>query len=485
MYKSWKLFKKPLKWVFVLVFASSFNAKALPSSITNAPLQVIIPAGVQIVYQDISANASDPSLILRITAMTSNAWFDAIAPYHPTARGVYSDIPNRPEAERTDKNRNIAMLYASYHIYKSLMPNSTMVWKRMLSDVGLDPDDQSLDPTSPIGIGNLAGKAIVANRQYDGMNQLGNEGGCAYNCKAYADYTGYTPLNTAYELSHPSHWQPTILTNDNGQFSIQTFITPQLANTRPYTHTSPGKFNIPAPSKSRIQNDFEYKDQADQVLAASAELTDKQKAIAEFFENKFNSVLAAAGSVSGLLNLSLEEFVIIEFATNIASFDTAIAVWFNKRKYDAVRPFSAIRYLYGSQPIHAWGGPGQGTVDDLPADQWESYLPVANHPEYPSATASICAAHAQIMRHLHGDNNLDFSVTIPAGSSAIEPGITPQKDIRLNWDNWTDFEKDCGQSRLWAGVHFPDSIPAGMSIGHEIADITYHYVTNLLKGIKP
>ena len=32
----------------------------------------------------------------------------------------------------------------------------------------------------------------------------------------------------------------------------------------------------------------------------------------------------------------------------------------------------------------------------MPANDWESYLPVANHPEYPSATASYCGVQAQV-----------------------------------------------------------------------------------------
>ena len=38
------------------------------------------------------------------------------------------------------------------------------------------------------------------------------------------------------------------------------------------------------------------------------------------------------------------------------------------------------------QLLAAWGGPYNGTVNDIPASEWTSYLPVANHPEYPSAS---------------------------------------------------------------------------------------------------
>lgn len=38
-------------------------------------------------------------------------------------------------------------------------------------------------------------------------------------------------------------------------------------------------------------------------------------------------------------------------------------------------------------------------------------------------------------------------------------------DFDIYYKSWTDFDSDCGQSRLWGGVHFPDSIAVGKSIG--------------------
>ena len=40
---------------------------------------------------------------------------------------------------------------------------------------GLDPDDTSLDPTTPVGIGNLAAKAVIEARLTDGSNQDWND----------------------------------------------------------------------------------------------------------------------------------------------------------------------------------------------------------------------------------------------------------------------------------------------------------------------
>lgn len=44
------------------------------------------------------------------------------------------------------------------------------------------------------------------------------------------------------------------------------------------------------------------------------------------------------------------------------------------------------------------------------------------------------------------------------GESVVEPGITPPEDTEIEFKTWTDFVNDCGQSRIWGGVHFPDAV---------------------------
>ena len=112
------------------------------------------------------------------------------------------------------------------------------------------------------------------------------------------------------------------------------------------------------------------------------------------------------------------------------------------------------------------GRAGQGYVNDIPASHWKEYLNVADHPEYPSGSSAFCAAHAQAARRFLGDDTLNWAVPVPMGSSTVEPGITPATDIVLGpWATWTEWETECGLSRLWGGVHFLDAIAAGNPIG--------------------
>ncbi len=171
---------------------------------------------------------------------------------------------------------------------------------------------------------------------------------------------------------------------------VQQFVTPQYAFVEPYSYDNSAAFFVPPPVNSRKAPKARYQQQADEVLQASANLTDEQKLKAELFDNNIESLGFSAVFAAVSQNLSLLEFVQLDFLTNMAAFDAGIVIWGWKREYDAVRPFSAIRHVYGDQTVTAWGGPGQGTVSDLPASQWQSYLEEADHPEYPSASACFC-----------------------------------------------------------------------------------------------
>jgi len=483
------MFLQQTKYYFkisvLLMCTATFSAelRAMDLDNGNAGIEIIIPNAIPAIFQTLSPSGGDAPLVLRATTLITNSWFDAIAPYHPTAIGIYSDLGRRPASESANNyHMNVAMIYSSYRILNSLLPQHAQSWRDMLVSAGLDPDDNQQNTETPIGIGNMAGNAIVTVREHDGMNQLGDEGGQKYNQKPYSNYTDYSPVNSAYKLKRPSRWQPAITTTGGGLFKVQQFVTAQLGRTMPYSYNKFRRFRAPFPQSSQVKNFAAYKQQADDVLTASASLTDEQKMIAELFDNKINSLGFSALFASQSNGMSLTEFVHYDFLTNVAAFDTAIAIWKEKRRYDAVRPFSAIEFIYGDNEVTAWGGAGKGTVNDMPASQWNSYLGVADHPEYPSASASFCAAHAEASRLYLGNDSFGWSVPFAKGSSLVEPGITPANDINASWNTWSEFEQDCGQSRLWAGVHFPASIPAGQDIGHEIAGIAFEFVNKHING---
>jgi hypothetical protein len=448
----------------------------------NAIFEVIYPALQTVERQVLSPSGGDATTVIDFGTVLEVTWFDAIAPYHPTAVGIYSNLGRRPASEATNRNKNTAIIYSSYRIMNKYLPMVSATWSAMLSSVGLSPDDQENTETA-VGIGNLAARRLIEARNNDGMNRLGNEGGRTYNQQRYADYTGYEPVNTAYRLRDPSRWQPNVVPSKHGTFAVQQFVTPQMGRTRPFTYDDPSEFEVPPPVDSDYRRRQAYKRQADEVLAASAGLTDRQKMIAEVFNDKFLSLAVIPGQAylrTG--RTGIDDMVHFIATTEIALFDTAIETWYQKRRFDAVRPFSAIRYLYGDQPVTAWGGPGKGTVNDITGNEWRSYLDTADHPEYPSGSASFCLAYAQAARRFLGSDSAQLETTRPAGSSFVEPGITPANDITLSWNTWTDWARDCGLSRLLGGVHFRASLEVPGSYAPQIGNLAYEFVQRHIRG---
>jgi hypothetical protein len=435
----------------------------------------------------------DVTILHRFVHLSIMSWFDATAPYHPTRVGVHSRLGRRPSSESaTNRNRTIAALHANYQVVKGIEPRREPDFRALMTAVGLNPDDESESRTSPVGLGNLAGKAVVAAALRDGMNQLGDTGR-RYNPKPYADYTGYRPVNTAFELTDPSRWQPGLGPHsrrlggsggDLGIFVVQQFATPQLRLARAHTFADPRQFTLAPPDHTDHTRPRDYQRSVDEILAASAALTDHQKVAAEYFDDKTMGLGQSVGfaAIAHADHLTLDQMIDLGFTSSVALWDSMIACWHQKTKYDAVRPFSAVRHVYGRQKVTAWGGPGKGTVDDIRADEWSPYLNTGDHPDYPSGSTVLCSAQAQATRRFLGDDTLNLRHVTRAGTSVREPGHGPAADVELFYPTWESFVRECALSRLWGGVHFKKTVERSITFGEQFGDRAYRWTQRYIRG---
>ena len=93
----------------------------------NAIFKLIIPNLGTWIHQEVSPHFSDPSLSFRYVTLILNAGYDATAPYHETAVGVYSRIDNRPASEYADSyNINVASICAIYQLVMAFDPEREM-----------------------------------------------------------------------------------------------------------------------------------------------------------------------------------------------------------------------------------------------------------------------------------------------------------------------------------------------------------------------
>ena len=343
-----------------------------------------------------------------------------------------------------------------------------------MAGLGYDPSDMSSDTATPAGIGNLASRAVLEFRHHDGANQLGDAPGGAPGIP-YSDYTGFVPANEPMDLLaafdpgtvyDPSAWQPLRYRDVTGTIVTPSFVGAQWQHVRPFalrsstdlrSPTAPARYGSPA-----------YEAQARQLVDPSAALTDRQKAIAEYWADGPNSELppghwnlfaqfVARRDRHGAKEHRLDLDVKLFFALTNAVFDAGICAWDNKCAFASVRPITAVRYLYHGRAIRAWAGPyrGSGEIDGgawLPYQP--SYFPTPPFPEYSSGHSSFSAAGAEILRRFTRGDTFGGAATIVAGSSKVEPGIVPATDITLAWPTFSAAADEAGISRRYGGIHF-------------------------------
>ena len=419
-------------------------------------------------------------MVARALAVVHTCMYDAWAAYDK--RGVGTQLQGalrRPASERTAANKEEAISYAAYRALADVLPVDTnSVYVPLMKQLGYDPNDKSTDIETPAGIGNVACAAVLEFRHHDKANQLGDlaQG-------PYSDWSGYTPVNTPSPVparaapSDPNHWQPLTFVNSTGDLMTQRFMGAQWCFVTPFALSKGDEFRWLAQSPTLAPATYgsaEYQEQADELIAISAGLTDRQKMIAEYWLDGPNSEQPPghwalfAQFVSVRDHHTLDDDVKMFFALSNAILDAGIAAWDMKRTYDSVRPVTAIPVLYRGTKIRAWGGPGKGTVE-MDGSQWIPYqpatFPTPPFPDYLSGHSTYSAAAAAILELWTGSSRFGYSVTLAPGSSRIEPGRTPAQAVVLRWETFADAADEAGLSRRYGGIHFRHADLAGRQLG--------------------
>lgn len=292
----------------------------------------------------------------------------------------------------------------------------------------------------------------------------------------YADTTSYEPVNTPEQVVDPWRWQPLRVPLGDPDGNPQVPLTPQWGEVRPFdAQVLTLVDDVPPPSQ-------DYDRTIGDVLDKSANLTDRQKVIAEYWADGPRSELPPghwnlfAQWVSRRHGQSLADDVRMFFALNAAMLDSSIAAWELKYRTDFARPVTVIRTLLAGQTIEAWAGPGQGT-QQIPAETWIPYQPVnfptPPFPEYVSGHSTFSAAGATVLERFSAMKGRDAttfgaSVTLPVGWSRVEPGAVPAQEVTLRCPTFDDAADEAGISRRLGGIHWVDGDINGRSLGRRI-----------------
>jgi hypothetical protein len=345
-----------------------------------------------------------PPMTARALAIVHTAIFDAWAADDSVAVGTRLGASlRRPIEERSQANKEQAISYAAYRALVDLFPTQKALFDELMSSLGYDPAVTATDPATAAGVGNAAAAALLEFRHKDGSNQLGD-----LKPGAYADYTGYKPVNTADVIVDPNRWQPLRLPNG----AVQSFMVPQWGLVTPFALKSGAEIR-PDKLPVLIQHTafgWAYRRQSLEVLAHSGNLDDRTKMISEYWADGPGSETPPghwcllAQAVSRRDRHSLDQDVKLFFALANALFDASISVWDCKRVIDYVRPITAIRFLFRNQRVRAWAGPGQGTKL-IYGETWQPYqvssFVTPPFGEYVSGHSTFSAASAEVLPRPH------------------------------------------------------------------------------------
>ncbi len=413
-----------------------------------------------------------PTVTSRILALICTAEFDAWSRYDAKAQPVYlKNVDRMADAERTLKNKETAISYAAYRTMLTYYFSDTVMLKNKMKEFGLDPDNNSLDPKTPEGIGNLAAKSVIEARLNDGSNQTGTMPGS--NGTIYSDYTGYEPINSADTLRDVKHWQPKYFSDGKGGKFSPACLTPHWGKVKPLMLDTANEFRCqPPPMMGSAQLEKEVTD----VVNMQANLTNEQKALVEFMRDGPRSVQQAghwfifAQDISERDNHTLDEDVKMYFAVEAAAMDGFIACWDTKMQFDFARPYTLVHYYYKDKKIKGWGGPDKGMIE-MQGQEWRPYSPETflcpPFPSYVSGHSSISGACAEILRLFTGNDKFGIEVKRKPGE-LTEPGNTGP-EVTLKFTTFTETANMAGISRVLGGYHIPCENEEGLKLGRSVA----------------
>ena len=491
----------------------------------------------QAVQQAVINTAPGPTVVSRAYSIMHTAIFDAWAAYDPTAIATQlGDDLQRPEAEITEANKEEAMSFAAYRVLIELFPDQADIFDELMTELGFDPNNITTDTTTAAGIGNVSAEALLEFRREDGSNQNGDDPNGTLDVP-YSDISGYEPVNSPGNPIDLERWTPELVPMDakpGEEDRIQEFLTPHWGEVTPFALESGDQFRPEAPEPFLLvegEVDLEaqtitleetgevlsitrdligdtinpkFIEQTEKIVDASANLTDEQKLIAEFWEDGGGTSfppgtwMTFGQFVSARDNNTLDEDAQLFFALGNAVFDAGIATWESKTYYDYNRPVRTVRELgelgligefnqdLGGFTIEAWAGYGEETQTILATDfltyQTPGSDPSPPFAEYTSGHSAFSAAGAEILQLFTGSNEFGGSVTFEHGESRFEHGITPHETVTLEWETFTEAANEAGISRIYGGIHFEDGDLNGRQLGKEVGQAVWEQAQFFIQG---
>lgn len=424
-----------------------------------------------------------PTVTSRFLGLIFTSMFDAWTRFDDKATPLYlTDVERRPANERNLTNKQIAISYAAYRALNEYYYSDSTMFKNKMVELGLDPDNKTLDPATPAGIGNLAAKAVIEKRKHDGSNQYGDVEGS--NGIPYFDYTGYKPVNDIDKNVDINRWQPKYFINEKGEKYDPGCLTPYWQKVEPLLIKKADQFR---PGPPPMLGSDQLAEEVKQVVELQANITPEQKALVEFMRDGPQSVQQAghwlkfSQDVSKRDQHTLDEDVKMYFYVQSVAMDGFIACWDAKMHYDFARPYALVHEYYSDKTIKAWGGPDIG-MTKMKGSKWRPYSPDSflcpPFPSYVSGHSTISGGCAEALRLFTGNDK--FGVEVKRIPGALTEPNNLGEEVILKFPTFTEAAEMAGISRVLGGYHIQADNIEGLKMGRRIAEYNYKRYLELI-----
>jgi hypothetical protein len=282
------------------------------------------------------------------------------------------------------------------------------------------------DVPDGVAVGQAAADDIIAMRTGDGRNAA-------------------TPTYGTIGPIVPGQWQL--------QSAAQTAQTPWVATFRPFVLERPSQFRVGPPPALTSEQYAKDLNETEAYGAADSTVRTKAETDTAFFwnanaVNQYNGAMQNAATENGL---DLVDAAHLFAMGELTTADAGIACWDSKYFYLAWRPITAIQ--------DAGLDGNDATTADL---GWTPLLSTPTHPEYPAAHGCLSSAFSDTLAAALGSNRLN--ITIPGSTG----GGTTLTTSRV-YGNVQDIQNEIVNARVWAGLHFRNSVVQGERLGNQVA----------------
>jgi hypothetical protein len=410
-----------LVWIILLAAPIRALASPAPNAVTDWALIV-----QQSIHNASAPRSAGTSQILHTMVML--AIYDAVVAiegkYEPFAKDIYA----APWADVRAAVATAAHHTARARIATSQLPALDQQYANYLATIADGPGKNE-----GIRVGAAAAAAILERRADDGFDAV-----VSYECSAIPPAIGEFEPDAGCPAG-PASPQP---------------VDAKLGQIEPFTFAEPGRFRMqgPLPLASKpYADDFDETRRYGRI--DSAVRTPEQTDIAYFWsENPYvhwNRNLTALAISYRLNTLQTARFFAMVH-TSVS--DAIIAGFAAKYHFRAWRPRTAI-------PLAEFDGNKRTDADPT----WRPLLSV-NHPEYPSGHGFWSTALLEGVAAFFNTKHVTW--TLVTSKAAVPQLVRDQR----TYHDLDQLQREIGNARIWAGLHWRHAIEQGEKIGARVAE---------------